>query len=63
VNRDVVAATTSEVYDPHHDQWLLGDGVFNEPFARIGFDVVTDQVLTDVNFIDDLIATQEAKLA
>jgi hypothetical protein len=56
------ATTTSEVYDPRHGEWLLGDAAFYEPEDRVGFDVVTDQVLTDVNFIDGLIATKVAKL-
>jgi hypothetical protein len=33
-----------------------------EPFVRVGFDVVTDKVLVDVNFIDGLIATKVANL-
>jgi hypothetical protein len=60
--RKTAASTTSEVYDPQNEEWPLGDGTFNAPFDRIGFDVVTDQVLIDVNFIDGLIATKMAKL-
>jgi hypothetical protein len=60
--RKTAATTTSEVYDPESEEWLLGDGAFMESFVRVGFDVVTDKVLVDVNFIDGLIATKVANL-
>jgi hypothetical protein len=59
--RKPAVSTTSDVYDPQNDEWLLGDGAFSELFDQIGVDVVTDQVLTDVNFID-LIGTKVGKL-
>jgi hypothetical protein len=60
--RKTAASTTSEVNDPQNEEWLLGDGAFNAPFDRIDFDVVTNQVLIDVNFIDGLIVTKVKKL-